>query len=192
LKIPKSPSNAFKISEFHPKILPKSFNFPPKIPQNSQKIPNFSLKPQLFLKNRIFLQIFPIFFPGNVAWMHLEAARAALLRPSSVAGHAFFCYDSSPRVPYEDFNLLLLGLRSGGPRIPPALLGFLARLNGALRGLLGPKFAPLLNPYTWAVAATPFTVSSRKAERRFGYRPIYGWEEARERTQRWARSLDGA
>lgn len=137
-------------------------------------------------------------YAGNVAWMHVLAARAARLRPASVAGEVFFCYDSSPWAPYEDFNLLLLGpagLRSGGPRLPPALLGALARLNGALRGLLGALgggFAPLLNPYTWAVASTAFTVRTDKAERRFGYRPLFSWDEARERTVAWLRRLDGA
>lgn len=137
-------------------------------------------------------------YAGNVAWMHVLAARAARRSPASVAGEVFFCYDASPCVPYEDFNLLLLGpagIRSGGPRIPPALLGMLARLNGALRrllGALGAGFAPLLNPYTWAVACTAFTVRTDKAERRFGYRPLFSWEEARERTLAWVRGLDGA
>ncbi|NWV19380.1 3BHS7 dehydrogenase, partial [Origma solitaria] len=146
----------------------KSLNFPPnptpKHPIFSKKWSNFHQKSSNFHQKSPFLcqnpPNFPDFspnFPGNVAWMHLLAARAALSRPDSVAGDFFFCYDSSPRVPYEDFNLLLLGpagIRSGGPRIPPGVLGGVAKLGGALRGVLGGGAAPLLNPYTWAVACT--------------------------------------
>uniref|UniRef100_A0A8C3U766 Hydroxy-delta-5-steroid dehydrogenase, 3 beta- and steroid delta-isomerase 7 n=1 Tax=Catharus ustulatus TaxID=91951 RepID=A0A8C3U766_CATUS len=131
---------------------------------------------------------------GNVAWMHVLAARAARSRPDSVGGEFFFCTDCSPC----DFNILLLGpagLHFGGPRLPKSLLGLLARLNGALRevlGFLGARFAPLLNPYTWAVASTPFTVRSHKARSRLGYRPLFSWEEARDRTVAWVRQLGGA
>ncbi|XP_014117771.1 PREDICTED: 3 beta-hydroxysteroid dehydrogenase type 7-like [Pseudopodoces humilis] len=143
---------------------------------------------------------FPNFPPktpaGNVAWMHVLAARAARSRPASVAGEVFFCYDSSPAIPYEDFNVRLL--RPAGIRefpIPEFLPGILARLNGLLRGLLGALgvgFAPLLNPYTWAVARTAFTVRTDKAEKRFGFRPLFSWEEARERTVEWVKGLEGA
>ncbi|XP_041344005.1 3 beta-hydroxysteroid dehydrogenase type 7-like, partial [Pyrgilauda ruficollis] len=146
-------------------------------PQKSPKNPQLSPKP-------------PEFPPGNVAWMHVLAARAARARPASVGGQFFFCYDASPWAPYEDFNLLLLGPAgiSGGPRVPPRLSAFLAWLNGVLRAVLG-RFgvfwAPLLNPYTWAVASTPFSVRTDKAERELGYRPLFSWEEARDRTVGW-------
>ncbi|XP_074427664.1 3 beta-hydroxysteroid dehydrogenase type 7-like isoform X1 [Larus michahellis] len=132
-------------------------------------------------------------YAGNVAWMHLLAARAALLRPLSVGGEAFYCYDSSPYAPYEEFNLLLLGLRAAGPRPPRLLLALLARLNAGLGALLRPlraPYAPLLTPYTLALASTPFSVRTLKAARRFGYRPLYTWEGARTRTLRWIQRLD--
>ncbi|KAI6057501.1 3 beta-hydroxysteroid dehydrogenase type 7 isoform X1 [Aix galericulata] len=127
--------------------------------------------------------------------MHLLAARAALRHPAAVGGEVFYCYDSSPYAAYEDFNMLLLGpagLRFGGPRAPRGLLLLLAHLNAFLRVLLKPlcPYAPLLNPYTLAVASTPFTVATDKAQRRFGYRPLYSWEEARGRTVSWIRQLD--
>ncbi|KAM9258562.1 LOW QUALITY PROTEIN: 3 beta-hydroxysteroid dehydrogenase type 7 [Morus bassanus] len=132
-------------------------------------------------------------YAGNVAWMHVLAARAARQRPGTVAGEVF-CYDASPYAAYEDFNMLLLGpagLRLGGPRPPTALLAS-ARLNAVLRVLLRPLclYAPLLNPYTLAVASTPFSVRTDKAQRRFGYRPLFSWEQARRRTVSWIRQLD--
>ncbi|XP_064331544.1 3 beta-hydroxysteroid dehydrogenase type 7 [Phalacrocorax carbo] len=134
-------------------------------------------------------------YAGNVAWMHVLAARAGLRQPASVAGEVFYCYDASPYAPYEEFNMLLLGPAGcawGARGRPPALLALLARLNAALRGLLRPlgRYAPLLNPYTLAVASTPFSVRTDKAQRRFGYRPLFSWERARRRTVAWIRQLD--
>lgn len=51
--------------------------------------------------------------------------------------------------------------------------------------------APLLTPYTLALASTPFTVRTDKALRHFGYRPLYSWDEAKGRTVAWIRALEG-
>ncbi|XP_068779353.1 3 beta-hydroxysteroid dehydrogenase type 7 isoform X11 [Struthio camelus] len=137
-------------------------------------------------------------YAGNVAWMHVLAARAARRRPAAVGGQVFYCYDGSPYAAYEDFNMLLLGpaglrLRGGRPA-PRWLLGLLARLNAGLRALLRPlaAYAPLLNPYTLAVGSTTFSVRTDKAQRRFGYRPLFTWEQARHRTVAWLRRLPHA
>lgn len=137
-------------------------------------------------------------YAGNVAWMHVLAARWALRSPPSVSGHVFFCYDASPYAAYEEFNALLLapaGLRPRrSPRPPLRLLRLLARLGAALRLLLPPPLrprAPLLTPYTLALASTPFTVRTDKALRHFGYRPLYSWDEAKGRTVAWIRALEG-
>ena len=53
-------------------------------------------------------------------------------------------------------------------------------------------YAPLLNPYTLAVANTTFTVSTDKARRHFGYEPLFSWEDSRSRTIRWVRAVEGS
>lgn len=116
------------------------------------------------------------------------AARALRQRPETVGGEAFFCYDDSPYKSYEDFNMLFLStFKFRRVRMPMLLLWFLAMLNDILRWILTPfcNFAPLLNSYTLAVAITSFTVSTDKALRHFQYRPLYNWDQCRERTQRW-------
>ncbi|XP_066487198.1 3 beta-hydroxysteroid dehydrogenase type 7 [Tiliqua scincoides] len=136
-------------------------------------------------------------YVGNVAWMHLLAAKKIQESPVSIGGQVFFCYDSSPYKSYEDFNMELLGpcgfrLLGSRPLLPFFLLQFLAMLNSLLRQLLKPfcTYAPILNPYTLAVASTTFTVQTDKAQRLFGYKPYYTWEESKARTVKWLQEID--
>nr|XP_040046460.1 3 beta-hydroxysteroid dehydrogenase type 7 [Gasterosteus aculeatus aculeatus] len=127
-------------------------------------------------------------YAGNVAWMHILAARALRDRPQTVGGEAFFCYDDSPYKNYEDFNMQFLStFNFRRVRIPSLVLWFMAVLNDALRWIAGPfyNYTPLLNRYTLAVACTSFTVRSDKAQRLFQYLPLYDWDQCRSRTQRW-------
>ncbi|XP_062874765.1 3 beta-hydroxysteroid dehydrogenase type 7 [Trichomycterus rosablanca] len=127
-------------------------------------------------------------YAGNVAWMHLLAARALYEHPDRLAGEVYFCYDDSPYKSYEDFNMQFLSaFRFRSLQMPLCLLWMLACINEVLRWLLRPvcSFTPLLNRYTLAVACTSFTVSSDKALRHFQYRPLYDWQQCRDRTQGW-------
>ncbi|KAM9843880.1 3 beta-hydroxysteroid dehydrogenase type 7 [Aulostomus maculatus] len=127
-------------------------------------------------------------YAGNVAWMHVLAARALRERPQTVGGEAFFCYDDSPYKSYEDFNMQFLStFNFRRVRMPLLVLWFLAVVNDLVRWLLSPlcNYTPLLNSYTLAVASTSFTVRTDKALRHFQYRPLYDWDQCRERTQKW-------
>ncbi|XP_078201304.1 3 beta-hydroxysteroid dehydrogenase type 7 isoform X2 [Callithrix jacchus] len=136
---------------------------------------------------------------GNVAWMHVLAARELERRAARMGGQVYFCYDGSPYKSYEDFNMEFLGpcgLRLVGtrPLVPYWLLVFLAALNVLLQWLLRPLllYAPLLNPYTLAMANTTFTVSTDKAQRHFGYEPLFSWEDSRTRTILWVQATGGS
>ncbi|XP_011376919.2 3 beta-hydroxysteroid dehydrogenase type 7 isoform X2 [Pteropus vampyrus] len=138
-------------------------------------------------------------YVGNVAWMHVLVARELEQRAALMGGQVYFCYDESPYKSYEDFNMEFLGpcgLRLVGthPLLPYWLLMLLAALNALLQWLLRPLllYAPLLNPYTLAVANTTFTVSTNKAQRHFGYEPLFSWEDSRTRTIRWVQAMDGS
>ncbi|XP_029997023.1 3 beta-hydroxysteroid dehydrogenase type 7-like [Sphaeramia orbicularis] len=127
-------------------------------------------------------------YAGNVAWMHVLAARALRERPQTVGGEAFFCYDDSPYKSYEEFNMQFLStFNFRRVRIPMLVLWFLAVLNDILRFILSPfyNYTPLLNRCTLAVACTSFTVGTDKAQRHFQYRPLYDWDQCRARTQKW-------
>ncbi|XP_011230045.1 3 beta-hydroxysteroid dehydrogenase type 7 isoform X2 [Ailuropoda melanoleuca] len=138
-------------------------------------------------------------YVGNVAWMHVLVARELQRRAALLGGQVYFCYDESPYKSYEDFNMEFLGpcgLRLVETRllVPYWLLMLLAALNALLQWLLRPLllYAPLLNPYTLAVANTTFTVSTDKARRHFGYEPLFSWEDSRSRTIRWVRAVEGS
>lgn len=131
-------------------------------------------------------------FLGNVAWMHILAARALRERPETLGGEAFYCYDESPYKSYDEFNMQFLStFNFRRLRIPQLILWFLAIVNDVLRWILSPVYAftPLLNRYTYATVTTSFTVSTDKASRHFQYRPLYSWDQCKERTQKWVDSF---
>ncbi|XP_019950367.2 3 beta-hydroxysteroid dehydrogenase type 7 [Paralichthys olivaceus] len=131
-------------------------------------------------------------YAGNVAWMHVLAARALKERPQTVGGEAFFCYDDSPYLSYENFNMLFLStFKFRRVRMPFLVIWFLATINDLLRWILSPvyNFTPLLNRYTLAVASTSFTVHTDKAQRYFQYRPLYDWGQCQANTQTWVDSF---
>ncbi|KAM3917737.1 3 beta-hydroxysteroid dehydrogenase type 7 isoform 2-T2 [Leptodactylus fuscus] len=136
-------------------------------------------------------------YVGNVAWMHLLAARKLQDCPSVLGGQVYFCYDHSPYKSYEDFNMEFLsacGFRMIGsrPLVPYFILYLVALFNTLLQWLLHPfcTYAPILNPYTLAIGSTTFTVQTDKAERHFGYKPLFSWEESKRRTVNWVRSFE--
>ncbi|KAM5228309.1 3 beta-hydroxysteroid dehydrogenase type 7 [Ctenodactylus gundi] len=138
-------------------------------------------------------------YVGNVAWMHVLAARELEQRAELMGGQVYYCYDKSPYMSYEDFNMEFLrpcGLRLVGnsPLLPYWLLVLLATLNALLQWLLRPLllYAPLLNPYTLAMASTTFTVSTNKAQRHFGYEPLFSWEDSRTRTILWVQGTEAS
>ncbi|XP_077170767.1 3 beta-hydroxysteroid dehydrogenase type 7 isoform X2 [Paroedura picta] len=136
-------------------------------------------------------------YVGNVAWMHLLAARKIQEIPSLMGGQVYFCYDNSPYKSYEEFNMEFLrpcGFRLLGsrPLLPFWFLYCMASFNALLQWLLKPfyAYAPLLNPYTLRVVSTTFTVETDKAQKQFGYEPLYTWEESLDRTVMWLKEID--
>ncbi|XP_041038129.1 3 beta-hydroxysteroid dehydrogenase type 7-like, partial [Carcharodon carcharias] len=135
----------------------------------------------------------------NVAWMHLLAARALQEKPGTLGGQVYFCYDDSPYLSYEDFDLVFLGpagfrMLGRRPLLPYFVLYLLALSSELLQWLLQPLgfFYPSLNRCTLQKVTTAFTVQTDKAARHFGYRPLVPWAESSARTTGWVRELDEA
>nr|XP_009297793.1 3 beta-hydroxysteroid dehydrogenase type 7 isoform X1 [Danio rerio]XP_009297794.1 3 beta-hydroxysteroid dehydrogenase type 7 isoform X1 [Danio rerio]XP_017208926.1 3 beta-hydroxysteroid dehydrogenase type 7 isoform X1 [Danio rerio] len=131
-------------------------------------------------------------YAGNVAWMHLLAARALQEHPNRLGGECYFCYDDSPYKPYDEFNMQFLSaFNFRSLRLPVWMLWIIAWMNDMVRWVLKPiyNYTPLLNKYTLAVACTSFTVSTDKAFRHFQYQPLYSWQQCLSRTQSWVNTF---
>ncbi|XP_072127597.1 3 beta-hydroxysteroid dehydrogenase type 7-like isoform X1 [Mobula birostris] len=136
-------------------------------------------------------------YVGNVAWMHVLAARALQQTPTIVGGEVYFCYDDSPYLCYEDFDMLLLGpvgvQLSGRTPLPYWALYLLALLSEGLHFLMRPlaRKEIIFNRYNLAVITTTFTVRTDKAARHFGYSPLVPWAQSWVRTLDWVQTLAG-
>jgi len=132
--------------------------------------------------------------------MHILAARGLDEKPGLVGGQAYFCGDGTPDRSHMDLNMELLGpcgvrlIGQQRPLLPSAVVYLLAFLLELLQLLLRPfcPFTPFLTRHTLRLASTTFTVSSAKAARQLAYRPLYSWEEGKERTVHWLQSLPRA
>ncbi|XP_072889468.1 3 beta-hydroxysteroid dehydrogenase type 7 isoform X2 [Hemitrygon akajei] len=137
-------------------------------------------------------------YVGNVAWMHVLAARALQRTPAIVGGQVYFCYDDSPYLSYEDFDMLLLGpagvqMIGRTPLLPYWALYLLALLNEGLHFLMRPlaRKEILFNRYILALVTTAFSVRTDKAARHFGYSPLFPWAQSWVRTLAWVQTLAG-
>lgn len=136
-------------------------------------------------------------YAGNVAWMHILAARNMLENGhnSPLCENVYYCYDTSPMESYHNFNMHFfgqLGMDLRNVQLPLWCLRFIANVNKGLRILLSPicSYTPLLNPYTLIMECTTFTIETDKAFKDFGYIPLYTWNESRSKTQLWIRELE--
>ncbi|KAM8977768.1 3 beta-hydroxysteroid dehydrogenase/Delta 5--_4-isomerase type 1-like [Pelodytes ibericus] len=136
-------------------------------------------------------------YVGNIAWAHVQAARA-MKDPETakkIAGNFYYISDDTPYTSYSDLNFTLgkeLGLGVEQRLVLPfCLLYYAAFMLEVLRFLLKPfvKFVPPFTRHFVILLNTPFTFSYRKAQRDMGYKPRYSWEEAKHLTTAWMASI---
>uniref|UniRef100_K7E974 3-beta hydroxysteroid dehydrogenase/isomerase domain-containing protein n=1 Tax=Ornithorhynchus anatinus TaxID=9258 RepID=K7E974_ORNAN len=146
--------------------------------------------------NWVEAQANPVYV-GNVAWAHVLAARALRdpERAPRLGGQFFFVADDTPHMSYTNLNFELgqaLGFRKPPRRfIPLPVLYCLALLLELVSFLLRPlvRFVPAFDRHLLTLTNTTFTFSYKKAQKDFGYRPLFSWEDAKSRTTQWIRSL---
>lgn len=132
-------------------------------------------------------------YVGNVAWAHIQLAKA-MRDPEKVKrirGQFYYVADDTPLVSYSDLNYELakeLGFRIE-PKLPMPLrmLYCYALLLETVSFLLRPfvRYIPIINRNLLTLLNTPFSFSYKKAQRDFGYMPRYKWEEAKQHTSQW-------
>ncbi|XP_062985001.1 3 beta-hydroxysteroid dehydrogenase/Delta 5--_4-isomerase-like [Elgaria multicarinata webbii] len=155
------------------------------------------------LNNRVFLRISrkealvnPVYV-GNVAWAHIQVAKAMRdpTKVKQIRGHFYYISDDTPHLSYSDLNYELtkeLGFGIEAKQAMPLMMLYCyAFLLEIVSFLLQPfvRFVPTVTCHLLTMLNTPFSFSYRKAQRDFGYMPRYKWEEAKQHTSQWVAKI---
>uniref|UniRef100_A0A8B9SMW9 3-beta hydroxysteroid dehydrogenase/isomerase domain-containing protein n=1 Tax=Anas platyrhynchos TaxID=8839 RepID=A0A8B9SMW9_ANAPL len=126
----------------------------------------------------------PLISPGNVAWMHVLAARHLQLRPDLLAGQVYY---------YIRSCLLWTPSIRLGSHIPYWKMWLIIHLRRIIKVLLYPfwKPQPFLNLPLLNTIVTTFSYETDKAFRHFGYKPLFTWQESKQRTAQWLKAAAG-
>ncbi|XP_037355866.1 3 beta-hydroxysteroid dehydrogenase/Delta 5--_4-isomerase-like [Talpa occidentalis] len=132
-------------------------------------------------------------YVGNAAWAHILALRA-LQDPKKaprVQGQFYYIADDTPHQSYDNltYNLTKEWGFSPNPRgsLPLSLRYWLAFLLEMVSFLLSPIYTyhPPLNRHWLTLSNSIITFSYSKAQRDLGYKPLFSWEEAKQKTTEW-------
>ncbi|NWQ61494.1 3BHS7 dehydrogenase, partial [Neopipo cinnamomea] len=123
-------------------------------------------------------------YVGNVAWMHVLAARNLQLKPGLLAGQVYYCYDDTPTrkgflVRHQLLSTADPSVRLGS-HIPYWKMWLMIQLHRIIRAILLPfwKPQPFLNLPLLNTIVTTFSYETDKASRHFGYKPLFTWNES--------------
>uniref|UniRef100_A0A8B9C0G5 3-beta hydroxysteroid dehydrogenase/isomerase domain-containing protein n=1 Tax=Anser brachyrhynchus TaxID=132585 RepID=A0A8B9C0G5_9AVES len=135
-------------------------------------------------------------YVGNGAWMHVLAARHLQLKPDLLAGQVYYCYDDTPRRGFLVTHQLLSSVDPSirlGSRIPYWKMWLIIHLHRIIKALLYPfwKPQPFLNLPLLNTIVTTFSYETDKAFRHFGYKPLFTWQESKQRTVQWLKAAAG-
>lgn len=136
-------------------------------------------------------------YVGNAAWAHILALRALRdpKKAPNIQGKFYYISDDTPHQSYTDFSYNLskeFGMSiNTGISCPLFLLYWLAFLLEMVSFLLHPiyRFHPPFTRHIVTLTNSVFTFSYKKASRDLGYKPLFSWEESRQKTMEWIGSL---
>lgn len=129
--------------------------------------------------------------------MHVLAARHLQLRPDLLAGQVYYCYDDTPRKGFLVRHQLLSSMDPSirlGSHIPYWKMWLIIHLCRIIKVLLYPfwKPQPFLNlPLLNTIVTTFSYEETDKAFRHFGYKPLFTWQESKQRTVQWLKAAAG-
>ncbi|XP_046762715.1 hydroxy-delta-5-steroid dehydrogenase, 3 beta- and steroid delta-isomerase 1 isoform X3 [Gallus gallus] len=136
-------------------------------------------------------------YVGNIAWAHVQAAKALQVpqKARHIRGQFYYISDDTPHMSYADLNYELtkelgFGIEPWLP-MPLTMLYYFSLLLEMVSFMLRPfvRYIPSTNRHLVTLLNTPFTFSYRKAQKDFGYVPRYTWEEAKRYTSQWIASI---
>ncbi|XP_035659821.1 3 beta-hydroxysteroid dehydrogenase type 7-like [Branchiostoma floridae] len=127
-------------------------------------------------------------YVGNVAWAHLLAAQTLLTSPNNAGGEAFFIDDDTPA---KDEGALYgelcapIGISWDDSLVLPLpILYSIAYALSFVKFVCKPfyTFVPRLTPAVLTIVNTNFYFNYKKATRLLGYKPLFSWEESKQKT----------
>ncbi|XP_060248974.1 3 beta-hydroxysteroid dehydrogenase/Delta 5--_4-isomerase type 1-like [Meriones unguiculatus] len=136
-------------------------------------------------------------YVDNIAWAHILAARGLRdpKKSPNIQGQFYYISDDTPHQSYDDLNYALSkewGLRLDSSwSLPLPLLYWLAFLLETVSFLLSPFYnsRPPFNCRLVILLNSMFAFSYKKAQHDLGYEPCVTWEEAKQKTSEWIRTL---
>nr|DBA34245.1 TPA: hypothetical protein GDO54_001824 [Pyxicephalus adspersus] len=130
-------------------------------------------------------------YVGNVAWMHVLAARHMQLNPGVLGGQAYYSYDDTPflyrrELLHDLFTEFDPDIQIGS-HIPYWKMWVMISLYSLISSFLKPfwKLKPFFTVQILKLVSTTFYPDTDKAFRHFGYKPFYSWVESKQRTCQW-------
>ncbi|XP_043909966.1 3 beta-hydroxysteroid dehydrogenase type 7-like [Protopterus annectens] len=134
-------------------------------------------------------------YVGNVAWMHVLAAKELQAKPEKLGGQLYFAYDDTPlksitMFHYELFSKMDPSIKLG-KQIPYWVIWMIVFLYTLFKTLLRPfwNLKPFLTFPALQFIVTTFSYKTDKAFRHFEYQPLYSWEESRRKTCKWMQTV---
>ncbi|XP_063305966.1 3 beta-hydroxysteroid dehydrogenase type 7-like [Pelobates fuscus] len=134
-------------------------------------------------------------YVGNVAWMHVLAARQLQMKPELLGGQVYYPYDDTPvrqryKLLYELYTDIDPRIQLGS-HIPYWKMWLIISVFNLIAFLVSPFWTlkPFMNLGILNYMVTTFSYQTDKAFRHFGYQPKYSWEEAKIRTCKWLKEV---
>uniref|UniRef100_A0A8B9GEE9 3-beta hydroxysteroid dehydrogenase/isomerase domain-containing protein n=1 Tax=Amazona collaria TaxID=241587 RepID=A0A8B9GEE9_9PSIT len=138
-----------------------------------------------------------VFNHWNVAWIHVLAARNLQLKPDLLMGQVYYAYADTPtRKGFLIRHQLLSSVDPSvrlGSHIPYCKMWLMIQVHRITKVILYPfwKPQPFLNLPLLNMIVTTFSYETDKASRRFGYKPLFTWEESKHRTAQQLKAAVG-
>ncbi|XP_014808583.1 PREDICTED: 3 beta-hydroxysteroid dehydrogenase type 7-like [Calidris pugnax] len=136
-------------------------------------------------------------YVGNVAWMHVLAAKNLQLKPDLLAGQVYYSYDDTPTsksflIRHELLSSMDPSVRLGS-HIPYWKMWLMIQLHRIIKVILYPfwKPPPFIDLPLLNTIVTTFSYETDKASRHFGYKPLFTWKESKHRTAQWLKAAVG-
>ncbi|KAM3936047.1 3 beta-hydroxysteroid dehydrogenase type 7-like [Leptodactylus fuscus] len=130
-------------------------------------------------------------YVGNVAWMHVLAARHMQLRPDVIGGQVYYAYDETPFQPmFKLYHELFAEVNPAihmGKHIPYWKMWIMVFIFSLIKVIVGPfwKVKPFMTFPILKLMTITFSHDTDKAFRHFGYKPLFSCLESKQRTCKW-------